>query len=106
MCKHEFGLCLAGEPLEVYAVPCWDRGGEDGGTGAEFGLCIPAYAEAVAVVRAAGVETETGVVGLSQDAVGGREDEVGEEDVAAAFVDQESAHCDAVECCCSLCQFS
>ena len=71
MRKHEFRLRFAGQSLEVYAVPGGDRGGEDGGLRTEYGERVEADAEAIAVVRAACVEAETGVVGLRENAVGG-----------------------------------
>lgn len=40
---------------EVYAVPCWDRGGEDAGRGTERRAGVVAYAETVAVVWAPSV---------------------------------------------------
>lgn len=86
MGKHELGLRLAGQPFEVYAVPGGNCGGEDGGAGAQARRRVVTDAEAVAVVRAAGVEPEAGVVGLGEDTVRGGEDEVGEEDVGAALV--------------------
>lgn len=40
---------------EVYAVPCWDRGGEDAGRGTEGWAGVVADAETVAVVWAPSV---------------------------------------------------
>lgn len=43
-------------------------------------------------MRAAVVETQAGVVALGEDAVGGRGDEVGEQDGRVARVDEEATH--------------
>jgi hypothetical protein len=64
MGEYERGSRLRGEALEVDAVPGRDRGGKDAGLGAEGGICVVAYAEAVAVMGTAAVETEAGVIGL------------------------------------------
>ena len=91
MCEDEGGCGFAGQTREVRAGPGGGGGGEDAGFGGERGGGVVADAEAVAVVGAADIETETAVVGLREDGVRGVEDEIGEEDGVAAFVDQETA---------------
>jgi hypothetical protein len=46
---------LGRETFQVLAVPGWEGGSEDARFGAEFGVRVPAYAEAVAVDGAASV---------------------------------------------------
>lgn len=112
MSKHKRANSLARQTLKVTAVPGRDGGGEDTRLGAKvyfmlrllrddavfvgtFDLArsgVVADAEAVAIVRAAVVETEAGVVALREDAVGRRGDEVGEQDGRVAGVDEEAAH--------------
>ena len=50
--------------MEICAIPCWSGGGEDAWFGAEDGICIKGYTEAVGVVAAV-IEAETSVEGLS-----------------------------------------
>lgn len=113
--KNKRADSLASQAFEVAAIPGWDGGGEDARLGAEVyflllgsnvifvsaaGLALRGVvtdAEAVAIVRAAVVQTEAGVVALCEDAVGGRGDEVGEQDRRMPRVDEEATH-GYVEC--------
>lgn len=53
MAKDEAGRCLGGYSLEIGAVPCRNRRGEEAGRSAELGIRIKAYAEAIGIVLAA-----------------------------------------------------
>lgn len=55
VCEDERGRGFGGDAREVDTVPCWDRGGEDTGLGAERGRGVVANAKAVAVVWASPV---------------------------------------------------
>lgn len=83
MREHKRRDGLGRQPRQVSAVPGWDRRGEDAGLWAEEreqrGRSVVAYAEAVAVVWAAGVEAEARVVGLREDRMARGENQVGEE---------------------------
>jgi len=116
VCEHQRADRLARQTLEVAAVPGGDRGSKDARLRAKVylillrrdgvfvgglarrgrGRGVVADAEAVTVVRAAVVEAQAGVVALGEDAVGGRGDEVGEQDGRVARVDEEATHGDYV----------
>jgi hypothetical protein len=61
--EDERGCGFGGDAREIYAVPCWNRGGEDAGREAQGGRRVVADAEAVAVVRAAPVLVMSALVG-------------------------------------------
>lgn len=108
--EHQRADGLAGQALEVAAVPGGDGGSEDAGLGAQVylvllgsrgvlvGLVGPArrgvvaHAEAVAIVRTAVVQTQARVVALRENAVGGRGYQMGEEDWRVAAVNEKAAH--------------
>ena len=58
---------LGGQAREIDAVPSRDGGGEDTGIRPQGGGRIVANAKAVAIVRPPAVQTEAGIVGLSED---------------------------------------
>ena len=87
MGEDQGGGRLGGEAGEVDAVPCGRCGGEDARVRTEGGGGVVAYAEAVAVVRAARIKAEAGIVGLGQDGVLRGEDQVGKQDRVTPFVD-------------------
>lgn len=64
MGEDQAGVSFGGQAFQVHAVPGRQRRREDARVGPKDGLGVPAYAEAVAIDRAAGVKAEAGVVGL------------------------------------------
>ena len=76
--ENQSGSCLWGKAFQINTVPGREGRGEDAWVRAEIWVSVPAYAEAVAVVRSAGVKAETTVVGLNEDGVRRTGYEVGE----------------------------
>ncbi len=74
MSKDQPGSGLWSDSLQVNAVPCWKRRSKYAWIWAEFRLSVPADTEAIPIDRAPAVETQTTVVGLSENAVGGFSD--------------------------------
>jgi hypothetical protein len=110
MCEDQRADRLASQTLEIAAVPGRDCGGENARLGAKVYLVllwshrlfmgaadrsrcgVVADTEAIAIVRAAVIQTEARVVALREDAVGGRGDQVGEQDRRVARIDEEATH--------------
>ena len=65
--EYEIRAGLRCEAFEVLAVPGGEGRGEDAWFRAEFGVCIEAYSEAIAVYWTAVIESQAGVVGLCED---------------------------------------
>ena len=67
VCKDEIRAGLGCEAFKVLAVPGGKGRREDAWFGAEFGVCVEAYSEAIAVYWTAVIEPQTGIVGLRED---------------------------------------
>lgn len=101
---------LGGETGEIGTVPGRNGRGEDAWLRAEvdgvlvvvlpnylaltMGWChgVVSHAEAISVVRTGEVDPQARVVGLREDGVRGRGDDVGEENGRVSTVDEETAH--------------
>ena len=69
--EDEVGADLGRESFQVHTVPSRQSGSEDAGVGSKMLVRVPADTKPVAIDGAAGVKTETRVVGLGEDGVGG-----------------------------------